>query len=163
MPIYTKKGDGGETGTFDGKRVAKNDKLIEAIGAVDELNAQIGAINGIKRKLEIIQNDLFGIGARLAGYEAKLDLEKRVAEMEQEIDRMWRKLPPLKNFVLPSGQLHLARTVARRAERAVVALGDSGHGQNDVKKYLNRLSDYLFCLARWVNWKNKIKETVWRG
>ena len=158
MKIYTKKGDYRQTGLFSGKRVGKHDKLIEAIGTIDALNAQIGVIKEERIRLQKIQNDLFAIGSKLAGYETRLNLDKRVEEMEAEIDLMWAKLPPLKNFVLPRGQLHLARTVARRAERAAVAAKGKFAWQ-----YLNRLGDYLFCLARWVNYKAKIKETVWRS
>ncbi len=156
MPIYTKKGDRGETGLFDGRRVAKNDALIEAIGSVDELNATLGLIKN--KKLEKIQNELFSIGAVLAGTELKIDLEKRVMEIEQEIDRMWKEMPPLKNFILPFGQTHVARTVCRRAERAVVRAKAKFCWQ-----YLNRLSDYLFCLARYENFKNKKAEVIWNG
>ncbi len=157
MPIYTKKGDRGKTGLFDGQRVAKDTAVVEAIGAIDELNAAIGATS-LAKKLEGVQRDLFSLGSRLAGYESKLDLESRVAEMEKEIDRMWKKLPPLKNFILPRGELHLARAVCRRAERAVVAANATFAYQ-----YLNRLSDYLFCLARWVNFQKKKPEVLWKS
>ncbi len=161
--IYTRKGDLGQTGLFSGKRVKKNDRVMEAIGTVDELNAQIGAaITQIKNKearekLDRVQRNLFVVGSGLAGYgEPKLGDE--VDKMEEEIDRMWAGMPPLKNFILPRGQLHLARTVARRAERAVIVAKGKFAWQ-----YLNRLSDYLFCLARWVNYKAKIRETVWKS
>lgn len=156
--IYTKKGDRGQTGLFDGRRVSKNTALIEAIGAVDELNATIGAATD---KLTDVQSDLFAIGATLAGLPTTdyglQRLEKRVAEMEKDIDRMWGKMPELRNFILPRGPLHLARTVCRRAERAVVAAKAEFAYQ-----YLNRLSDYLFCLARFNNFKAKKKETIWK-
>ncbi len=155
MAIYTKKGDRGQTGLFDGRRVPKDDAVIEAVGAVDELNAAIGAATD---KLGDVQKDLFAIGSQLAGYKPKVDLEKRVAEMEKEIDKMWGKLPPLRNFILPRGQLHLARVVCRRAERVVVrAKAEFAY------QYLNRLSDYLFCLARWDNFKKKKPEVVWKA
>ncbi len=157
MTIYTKKGDRGETGLFDGRRVSKNAALVEAIGAVDELNAHLGLAVAQAKFLERVQNDLFSIGSKLAGYETKLDLESRVVAMEKEIDKMWQKLPPLRNFILPRGQLHLARVVCRRAERAVVAAKAEFAYQ-----YLNRLSDYLFCLARFVNFKTKKKEILWK-
>mgnify|MGYP001610769036 CR=1 FL=1 len=169
MPIYTKKGDKGETGIFNGKRVSKSDALIEAIGAVDELNATLGVAVGeiknqkskIKIAIQKIQSDLFAIGARLAGAEIKIDLGKIVLEMETEIDQMWGEMPPLKNFILPSGQIHLARTVCRRAERRVVSLVTRTYNLEPVVRYLNRLSDYLFCLARFVNFKTGVKEKVW--
>lgn len=164
MPIYTKKGDRGETGIFNGKRVSKSDALIEAIGTVDELNATLGNLR-VKReelkKLEQIQSDLFSIGARLAGAEIKVDLEKRVLEMEKEIDKMWKEMPPLKNFVLPSGQIHLARTICRRAERRLVSVPIIHNTFPIILVYVNRLSDYLFCLARWVNFKSGVKEKTW--
>lgn len=170
MPIYTKKGDRGETGLFNGKRVAKTDAIIEAIGSVDELNAQIGVVKNPSRFLDKIQNDLFAIGSILAGAEMKIDLAKRVEEMEKEIDGMWGKMPPLKNFILPTGQVHVARAVCRRAERSVVFLATrtqnpaSPAGRLEpILKYLNRLSDYLFCLARYENWKRGIKEVEWKA
>lgn len=162
MPIYTKTGDRGETGLFDGRRVPKDDALIEAIGAVDELNATLGNLSFKKedlRKIEDVQKDLFAIGARLAGAEIKIDLEERVGEMEREIDEMWKKMPKLANFILPRGGLHVARAVCRRAERRVVAVREK---RLEVSiKYLNRLSDYLFCLARWENFRNRVKEATW--
>ena len=141
---------------FAGSRVAKNSPLVEVIGAIDELNAVLGTVKG-EAKLEEIQKDLFAIGSKLAGYETRLDLEKRVRELEAEIDMMWKNLPPLKNFILPRGELHLARAVCRRAERAAVTAKVEFAYQ-----YLNRLSDYLFCLARWENFKKKRKEIVWK-
>lgn len=155
MAIYTKKGDRGQTGLFDGRRIPKDDAIVEAIGAMDELNAQIG-LAGVN--LKNIQEDLFAIGSRLAGYETRLNLESRVKELEKEIDKMWGELPPLRNFILPRGQLHLARAVCRRAERAAVTAKAEFAYQ-----YLNRLSDYLFCLARFVNFKAKKKEILWKG
>lgn len=174
--IYTRKGDSGETGLVDGMRVPKSDVLIEAIGVVDELNAQIGvAITQIQdtrlkvqvRKLEEIQGDLFAIGAQLAGYQDNRKIvnsqkwERRVEMMETEIDQMWGEMPPLKNFILPRGQIHLARTVCRRAERRICAVPIIHNTYPMILVYLNRLSDYLFCLARWVNFKAGEKETIW--
>ena len=156
MPIYTKKGDKGETGLFDGKRLSKNDAFIETIGEIDELNCAIGLVEEDKN-LQKIQQDLFEIGGKAAGFDSKINLEERVKFFESEIDRMWQRMPPLKNFILPNSQLHLARVVCRRAERAAVRAKLAP----EILKYLNRLSDYLFCLARWVNFKSKIKETVW--
>jgi len=160
MPIYTKKGDKGKTGLIDGTRVSKSDALIEAIGSVDELNAQLGVSSFKFKSLKTIQSDLFSIGSQLAGYKTKIDLEKRVLEMEEEIDKMWREMPPLKNFILPSGPIHVARAVCRRAERRIVAVSSKQLAVSI--KYLNRLSDYLFCLARWVNFKSGKKDVLWR-
>ncbi len=170
MSIYTKTGDRGETGIWGGKRVAKDSALVEALGSIDELNAQLGIVlaqiknKKIKQDVEKIQQDLFSIGSAIAGFEGKTDwLEERVKYFEEEIDRMWEALPELNNFILPGGsemgaRLHLARTMCRRAERMVI-----GAKQDKAVKYLNRLSDYLFCLARWVNWKTGIRERKWIG
>lgn len=172
--IYTRKGDFGETGIWSGKRFPKSDTLIEAIGSIDELNATIGVVieslsRQSKEKLEQVQRDLFGIGAQLAGYQGTESraqgLERRVEEMEEEIDKMWGKMPPLRNFILPRGQLHLARTVCRRVERSVIkAIKQlpSNSIKMSILKYTNRLSDYLFCLARWENFRKRKKEVVWK-
>jgi cob(I)alamin adenosyltransferase len=166
MNIYTKKGDKGETTTAGGKRVLKCDFNIEAVGEIDELNAALGMIK--LPETEKIQEDLFGIGAIISGrkvFSIKY-LEFRVKEMEKEIDRMWKEMPQLKNFIFFGGSeeaslIFFARAVARRAERGVVALRRDD--LTEVVKYLNRLSDYLFCLGRWVNFKKGIKERVWKG
>lgn len=164
MPIYTKTGDQGQTGLFDGTRIAKDDLRIEAIGAIDELNAQIGVITQKIKFLETIQSDLFAIGGLLAGSEMGVDLGARVIEMEREIDRMWKKMSPLNNFILPRGQIHVARVVCRRAERTVVRLvGGRKLDLKPVVKYLNRLSDYFFALARFADFLAKNKETVWKA
>ncbi|MCL4397975.1 cob(I)yrinic acid a,c-diamide adenosyltransferase [Patescibacteria group bacterium] len=137
MKIYTKKGDKGETGLIGGKRVPKTDPVVEALGTIDELNAHLGNLN---LPLEKIQQDLMALASEVAGGKKARVNEKW---LEKEIDRMEKELPPLHNFILPTGSVHLARAVCRRTERRVTAvLGYS--------KYLNRLSDYLFVLARWV-------------
>jgi len=180
MPIYTKKGDRGETSIFRKKegqsiRVSKADLLIEAIGSIDESNSYLGIIAAkankvpstkiLKGKIEKIQRDLFTIGSILAG--AKLGLTgARVEELEQEIDEMDDKLPKLNNFILPGGSevsahLMFMRVIVRRAERRVVALAKKMTINHQLLKYLNRLSDYLFVLARWVNFQSKVKETKW--
>lgn len=153
MKIYTKTGDKGETGLFGGKRVKKSDKIVEALGSIDELNATLGTLD---IPLEDIQKDLMVIAARIAGFPKRKALS--VKKLEKEIDKMQEELPELRNFILPKGQIHLARAVCRRIERRII---DSGFRRNDTLKYLNRLSDYLFVLARFINYKNKIKETVW--
>jgi len=166
--IYTKLGDGGETHLGDMSRVAKTHPRIEAYGTVDELNSQIGVtltIDGLDGThaawLRRIQNDLFDVGADLCVPGPPDDGKLRVAaaqvdRLEAEIDRMNADLAPLNSFVLPGGsalaaQLHLARTVTRRAERLVSALTARETVNPAVLKYLNRLSDHLFVLARWVN------------
>lgn len=157
MSIYTKTGDRGETGVFGGKRLPKDDVLIEALGSLDELNAALGLAVEETPELVAVQKDLMAICSRLAGYEIKLP---ETEKLEREIDRMWEEMPELSNFILPNSQLFWIRAVARRAERAVVRAKIK---DEKVLKYLNRLSDYLFCLARWVNWRAGEKETVWRG
>ena len=164
--IYTRTGDDGTTGLVGGKRVRKNSLRIEAIGAVDELNAAIGLARTLNRqpKLDVIlagiQNDLFHLGAELATPPGKLRAgmprvgAKQVVALETVIDQYNRKLGPLQEFILPTGPLHLARTVCRRAERACVRMGGAGF----VVPYLNRLGDALFVLARLPS----KKETYWK-
>lgn len=151
MKIYTKTGDKGETGLYGGKRVAKSDAIIEALGTLDELNAFLGTIDF---DFEEIQKDLMTVAAEIGGYEGNRGYAQRTDRLEREIDRMQEDLPELRNFILPKGQIHYARTICRRAERRVVAAGFK-------IIYLNRLSDYLFVLARHVNAKNKITEKIW--
>ncbi len=169
--IYTKTGDGGETGLFGGTRVPKDNPRVAAYGDVDELNAAIGFAASLEPQsldaafLETIQRDLFTIGAELASPDpTKVEKalggprigEAQVGALEHMIDGHEAKLPPLKNFILPGGTakgaaFHLARTVCRRAERAVVTLAGTQKINPDVVRYLNRLSDFLFVLARSAN------------
>ncbi len=180
--IYTKTGDSGETSLYQGKRLVKSALAVEAYGQIDELNSFIGLslsqINQfeLRQFLKAVQHDLFTIGAFLAGYSRKeeLNLEIRVLEMEKVIDELTQKLPQLNNFLLPDGSqsaslLHVVRGVARRTERAVVRFFQSREvsylslsGQKTVLKYLNRLSDFLFMLARFVNWKEGFTEEIWQ-
>ncbi|MGI8801886.1 MAG: cob(I)yrinic acid a,c-diamide adenosyltransferase [Solirubrobacteraceae bacterium] len=164
--IYTKTGDGGETHLGDMSRVPKTHPRIEAYGAVDELNAQIGvalATGGLPERyaewLRTVQNDLFDVGADLAvpagGTRERLRVvPEQVAWLERACDEVNDTLTPLKSFVLPGGtpvaaQLHVCRTVCRRAERRTIALGEEAGAE--VVRYLNRLSDLLFILARGAN------------
>ncbi|MDO8515058.1 MAG: cob(I)yrinic acid a,c-diamide adenosyltransferase [bacterium] len=147
MKIYTKTGDNGTTSLFGGKRVSKNNKTIEALGAIDELNAWMGVL-----KLTKIQRDLMEISSGIVR-------QNRVLELEQEIDKMQNKLPRLNNFILPQNNIHIARAVCRRAERCVV---DAGRSRHDVIVYLNRLNDYLFVLARYEDFKKGKKELIWK-
>lgn len=176
MPIYTKTGDKGDTGLFNGKRVSKASSRIEAIGTVDELNSVIGyAISNIKNKkskikkeLIRIQRDLFEVGGALANPKQKVNLAKRTKEFEKLIDELTKKLPPLFNFILPGGgaagsSLHLARTVCRRAERRIIALSSKEKVQPEIIVYINRLSDLFLTMSRFVNMKEKKKETIWKG
>ncbi len=184
MPIYTRTGDEGKTSLFSGVRVSKADIRVEAYGTVDELNSVLGvAIAGnqkskiknqkykskLKNELLLIQNDLLEIGSALANpaSEPLNFLTKRVKEFENFIDQMTEQMPPLRNFILPGGGragslLHLARAISRRAERRIVALNNKERVDNNIIIYLNRLSDLLFTMARFQNFKEKKKETIWR-
>jgi len=180
MKIYTRTGDDGTTGLLGAGRVAKHDARVEAYGTVDELNAGLGAAGALDAQgwltgdLPGIQSALFQIGAELATTDARM-LEKlsRVADddvtaLERIIDRLERDLPPLTQFVLPGGsplaaQLHLARTVCRRAERRMTALAEREPLEPRLVRYLNRLADLLFVMARWCNRRAGVAETMWPG
>lgn len=178
MKIYTKTGDQGETSLFAGGRVSKDDLRVEAYGTVDELNSILGLIRTYDVSdpapdwLETIQNVLFTIGADLATpLDAKAEWVVRLddapaGQLETFIDTMDDALEPLKSFVLPGGtraaaHAHVARTVCRRAERVCVALASDHPINANVIIYLNRLSDFLFTLARWLNFKAGESETKW--
>ena len=169
MTVYTKTGDKGKTGTFGGKRISKSSKLIQAIGAIDELNSYLGIIgttSGSRGKLTEIQRNLFTINSILSG--AKLELPKDATKkLEKEIDDMEGSMSVLTNFIIYSGtpratKLYYSRALCRRAERILVAASDSKHPNLDKLAYLNRLSDYLFTLARFTNFKKKVKEEIWK-
>ncbi len=154
MPIYTKKGDRGETGLFRGERVSKNSPVINALGSLDEANSWLGVVGGFKN----IQKDLMTISSILAG--AKLEFpQSKTKKLELEIDKLEKKLPKLKGFIIPEGKsakVHFARALVRRAERAVVSLHSSRFlVRSSILVYLNRLSDYLFILARYPNIKEE--------
>ena len=179
MKIYTKTGDLGETGLFDGTRVPKSDARVDAYGEVDELNALLGLVRAgnpgpeLDKMLAEIQRDLFALGSRLADPRARiasrvekaaLDSED-VARLEAWIDRLDQGLPPLRRFILAGGsmagaQLHLARTVCRRAERRIVGLG-AGEVDATLITYMNRLSDLLFVMARAANHRAGAPEHEW--
>lgn len=176
MRIYTKSGDKGETGILGGGRVSKTDARIMAIGETDELNAMIGVLRSFKLAaktdalLEKIQNDLFTVGALLADPEKKYALDGVTADdtvtLEKYIDALEDALPRLKNFILPAGtpfaaHAHLTRAICRRAERSVIALHKKSPLSAEILKYLNRLSDLLFMLAREEMHQKKKKETLW--
>jgi cob(I)alamin adenosyltransferase len=175
LKIYTRTGDSGETSLFGGARVPKNDPRIEAYGTVDELNSFIGVARAtwpgspVDEQLAAAQADLFEIGAHLASPGssrfAGVD-EERIAELERGIDAMEAELAPLTSFILPGGtlaaaQLHVARTVCRRAERLVVGLGDESPQTRSAIRYLNRLSDYLFVAARYANHRQGTPDVPW--
>ncbi len=165
--IYTKTGDDGTTGLIGGKRVPKDSPYIEACGALDELNAHIGVTRSCKlpdnvdQCLQLVQDDLFMIGAELAtpkgtDRRAQEITEEQVRRLENEIDAIQNELEPLNQFVLPGGStpgayLHLARAVARRAERHCVTLSRTEPVSPRILQYLNRFSDLCFVLARYVN------------
>ena len=173
--IYTRGGDKGQTSLGSGKRVAKHDRRVDAYGQVDEANAAIGLARLHTRgsadaMLARIQNDLFDLGADLCRPEAKEGdlriVESQVTRLEREIDKMNAALQPLQSFVLPGGTaaaacLHLARTVARRAERAMTALAQEASVNPQAIKYINRLSDHLFVLSRYLNGKGK-RDILWQ-
>jgi cob(I)alamin adenosyltransferase len=181
MKIYTKQGDSGTTSLFGGKTVPKNSLRIDAYGNIDELNSVIGVARASSPEkqtddiLEMIQHALFNLGADLATEEnnAKASAIPRISQsdvtgLEMVIDEIDPLLPPLQQFILPGGansaaQLHLARTVCRRAERATVALA-AKEAINDLDIiYLNRLSDLLFVLARFENHLKRNEEIRWNG
>lgn len=178
MKIYTKTGDKGFTSLIGGTRVPKYHIRIESYGTIDELNSYIGLIRdqdidaADKTLLKEIQDRLFTIGASLAADPDKSkmvipDLHTEDVELlEEEMDRINEKIPPLKHFILPGGSnaisfCHIARCVCRRAERLVVQLNDESPVDEKVIIYLNRLSDYLFTLARKVGFENQIPENEW--
>jgi cob(I)alamin adenosyltransferase len=179
MKIYTKTGDTGDTSLFDKSRVSKADPRVDAYGEVDELNATLGAAAAacadadLHDALEQIQRQLFAVGARLADPSARIAArvtkagvrEEDVEHLEQLIDRLEMEVPPLRRFILPGGGttgawLHMARTVCRRAERRVVGLGE-GAVEPVIVRYLNRLSDLLFVMARAANHRQNVPETEW--
>lgn len=180
MKIYTKFGDSGETALYGGKRIPKDALQIEAIGTIDELNAYVGYVQTLIDDtdlcdlMERIQNHLFSIGADLAtpATHAK-STEMRIsadftAEMEKAIDTLSDELPPLTNFILPGGcqagsVLHVTRAVCRRSERCVVRLTREMDINPEIIRYLNRLSDLLFVLARVVNHRSQMPEPIWKS
>jgi len=180
--IYTRTGDAGETALFGGGRTRKSDPRVAAFGAVDELNATLGAVSlrltdgWIRWRLQVVQADLFAIGAHLATPPAREGRrgpqlpplpEERVAEMERWMDEASAALPELRSFILPGGSeggaaLHVARTVCRRAEREVVALAADDVVDPTILVYLNRLSDFLFVAARRENLLAGTPERPWQ-
>ncbi|GBC61604.1 ATP:cob(I)alamin adenosyltransferase [Desulfonema ishimotonii] len=181
MKVYTGGGDRGKTSLFSGERVSKCHDQVEAYGEIDELNSVLGAItaampetmSGLVREIRDIQSDLLAVGALLAttpdsasiGKLEKFDAEKPRA-LEAAIDRMDAELPPLKAFILPGGHMtaawaHIARTVCRRAERRIISLTPPEH-LREALVYINRLSDYLFVLARYCNHLAGVADVPWR-
>jgi cob(I)alamin adenosyltransferase len=179
VKIYTRGGDAGETSLFDGTRISKADQRVDAYGEIDELNAVLGLArasrpdSSLDAMLGQIQRDLFALGSRLADPAARVAervtkaaiTANDVARLEGWIDQLDDALPPLRRFVLPGGSpvgatLHLARTVCRRAERRMVALGSDGFDAV-LLTYVNRLSDLLFVMARAANHRTGVPEAEW--
>jgi cob(I)alamin adenosyltransferase len=179
VKIYTRTGDSGDTALFDGTRVQKSDPRVAAYGELDELNAWLGLVianlndDDVTPKLRLIQRDLFAIGARLADPSHRIAgrVTKAVvsaddiARLEGWIDALDGELPALRRFILAGGSnagasLHVARTVCRRAERSMVALGEEAF-EAELLRYVNRLSDLLFTMARAVNRRAGVPEVEW--
>ena len=172
--IYTRTGDEGTTGLGDGQRIAKDGERVEAFGTVDELSCLLGIVQSytetpeaIQTSLNRIQHELFELGGELClpGYEG-LE-EKHIDALEQDLDSLNEILAPLKDFILPGGhpaaaQCQLARTVCRRSERRVITLSQQEQVSTLVLKYLNRLSDLLFVMARYINKQQGITEPLWQ-
>lgn len=175
--IYTKTGDQGETSLFGGTRLPKSHLRIEAYGTIDELNAHLGMLKDLwyhpeySSQMLQIQNQLFVLGSILATDPSKpIPLPpvqiQDIEQLETWIDAMDEQLPPLKNFILPGGdisisQAHICRTVCRRAERNAVALALTTPIDAIVIQYLNRLSDYFFTLSRFIGWSKNVQEIPW--
>jgi cob(I)alamin adenosyltransferase len=171
--IYTRTGDDGTTGLADGSRVAKDAARVEAMGAVDELNAALGVLlaeglpDDVRMCLTAVQNDLFDLGGELSVPGHPVMGASHVKRLEALLDDYNDALPPLKDFILPGGSraaglAHVARTVCRRAERRVVALSRAEQVAPALLRYLNRLSDLLFVLARTLNRRAGGSDVLWQ-
>lgn len=179
MKVYTRTGDDGSTGTLGSGRISKSHSLMEALGDIDELNAHLGVVRSLliakhlQAWITTIQSGLFDLGAELASdpedtrFQVQ-SIQSSISNMEAQIDEWDAALPPLTQFVLPGGTspsaaLHVARTVCRRAERRVINLSLERPLRQELIAYLNRLSDWLFMLARYVNSLANEPETPWRN
>ncbi len=170
--IYTRTGDDGTTGMADGSRVAKDDLLVHVIGEVDELNSQLAVLAShapeeFVESITTIQNDLFDVGAELTLGQAMVKQEN-IDWLEQSLDGLNESLSPLKEFILPGGGLaashcHIARSVCRRVERSMVSLDRQKSLNKALMAYINRLSDYLFVLARAISKAEGEAETYWQS
>lgn len=179
--LYTATGDKGMTSLVGGERIAKNSERLEAYGTIDELSSALGVvaadpecIEEIKGQIMEIQNELFNIGCYLATQPAENDepklkdlTQEKIATLEGWIDALDAQTPKIRAFVLPGGsklaaETHLARTICRRAERRILDLTTISYVDNNLIKYINRLSDYLFICARYFNFRLGIDEIVWR-
>ena len=179
--VYTKTGDKGETSLVGGIRIKKSDIRLEAYGTVDELSAQLGMLvslmeNGEERDFVIrVQNNLFNVCTHLATDQSQTPLypsahlaEGETELLEERIDRIMKQLPERQGFILPGGttaacQAHICRTVCRRAERRIAALAEVAQIAPEMQQYINRLSDYLFVLAKIINFNEKKSEIIWEN
>jgi len=179
--IYTRTGDDGSTGLIGGSRIKKNAARVNAYGDIDELNSHLGLcatlceekkLESLRSKIALIQNELFDMGSELAcpsgssSPSIPVTLESQVTRLENWIDELNEKLPPLQSFVLPGGsalnaQLHIARCVCRRAERAIISLHEVEPVSEAVRHYVNRLSDLLFVMSRSVAAMTGTQEVLW--
>lgn len=171
--VVTRSGDQGTTGLADGSRVSKDSARMDAIGQVDELNSVIGLViseglpEKMRQELQAIQNELFNIGGELAVVKTSLITEEKVLVLEKLVEEYNAELPPLRDFILPGGTktaalYHLARSVCRRAERAIVALGKQEDISPVLYQYLNRLSDLFFIYARVANKMADESDIFWK-
>lgn len=179
--VYTRTGDKGTTSLVGGVRIKKSSPRLEAYGTVDELSAHLGLLaamlpEGTERDNIIrVQNNLFNVCTHLATDQSQTPLypsahlaEGETEFLEQEVDRMMQLLPERQGFILPGGtqaaaQAHVARTVCRRAERRIAALAEEAEVGDDIQRYVNRLSDYLFVLAKIINFNSEQTEIIWQN
>ncbi len=178
MKIYTKTGDDGTTGIQNGARISKTDSRIQAYGMVDEINSFLGIIlskldeKDLVNLITKIQNDLFLVGSDLSNPDLK-NTQNRVNDemiktLEENIDNLEKKLPPITNFILPGGHeiaalVHVSRSITRRAEIFVIFLSEKEKINNNCIIYLNRLSDLLFVIARTINQRKNVKDVIWNS
>ena len=171
MPIYTKKGDKGETGTFDGKRIPKDDLRVEVLGTLDEVNSFLGLSSSLldekylKNKIIQVQRNIFRLGSIVAGANIVMTASATI-KMEKEIDEWTNRMPKLSNFIFPGGNtaaasIYTTRTIVRSLERLLVRFSKDNKLPPSVLVYVNRLSDYLFTLARYINFTKNTKEEIW--
>lgn len=175
IKIYTKTGDTGETSLLGGQRVTKDCITLQVVGEIDELNSKMGEVVAHLWEeepaafLKKIQQDLFKTGAEIASLQTEFNSkivkieQVEIEELENHIDAFAEQLPELTNFILPGGNLsashlHHARTICRRVERELVSLGKEKEVRPELYKYFNRLSDYFFTAARWINWNDGVEE-----
>lgn len=175
IKIYTKTGDSGETSLLGGERVTKDCVTLQVVGEIDELNSKLGEVvahlweEEPAQFLKKVQQDLFKAGAEIASLQTEFNSkivkieQNEIEELENNIDAFAEQLPELVNFILPGGNLsaahlHHARTICRRVERELVSLGKEKKLRAELYKYFNRLSDYFFTAARWINWNDGVEE-----